>query len=58
MLLFTLICIVLINVFICLLFQEELMDIHEAGYDAEAHREPDPSTTKRHKENPSLVQLG
>ncbi|XP_030842195.1 HEAT repeat-containing protein 4 isoform X2 [Strongylocentrotus purpuratus] len=37
--------------------QEELMDIHEAGYDAEAHREPDPTTFKRHKENPSLVQL-
>lgn len=34
------------------------MDIHEAGYDAEAHREPDPTTFKRHKENPSLVQLG
>lgn len=37
--------------------QEELMDIHEAGYDPEAHREPDPMTFKRHKENPSLVQL-
>nr|XP_054766389.1 HEAT repeat-containing protein 4-like isoform X2 [Lytechinus pictus] len=37
--------------------QEEQMDIHEAGYDAEAHREPDPTTLKRHKENPSLVQL-
>ena len=34
------------------------MDIHEAGYDPEAHREPDPATYKRQKENPSLIQLG
>ncbi|XP_071828590.1 HEAT repeat-containing protein 4-like isoform X2 [Apostichopus japonicus] len=37
--------------------QEEVMSVHEAGYDPEAHREPSPSTLRNHRENPALVRL-
>ncbi|XP_038046903.1 HEAT repeat-containing protein 4-like isoform X2 [Patiria miniata] len=33
------------------------LTIHEAGYDPEAHREPDPSEMRQHKQNPALVKL-
>ncbi|XP_033633184.1 HEAT repeat-containing protein 4-like isoform X2 [Asterias rubens] len=33
------------------------LTIHEAGYDPEAHREPDPSEEKQHKQNYALVRL-
>ncbi|KAJ8026097.1 HEAT repeat-containing protein 4 [Holothuria leucospilota] len=38
--------------------EEEVMNVHEPGYDPEAHREPSPSTLRNHRENPALVRLG
>ena len=34
------------------------IEIHEAGYDSELYREPDPAVRKQHRENPALVKLG
>ncbi|XP_033098379.1 HEAT repeat-containing protein 4-like isoform X2 [Anneissia japonica] len=36
---------------------EASLSIHEAGYDAEAHREPDPITMKQHRSNVTLIRV-
>ncbi|XP_071947910.1 HEAT repeat-containing protein 4-like isoform X2 [Antedon mediterranea] len=36
---------------------EATLSIHEAGYDAEAHRDPDPMTLKQHRSNIALIRV-